>query len=114
MSKNLRTCLKTMELYSKTKSKNLKKSLLHEMSKTECFYKALYEVVNNIYLGNLNFPNKTQKQLKKFIPIMQKIHSQPKTKRKRMKMIKQTGGFISFILPILSSVLAGLVGNAVS
>ena len=117
MSKNLRKCMKTMHIYCCTESKVLKKSLLCEMSKHQCFFDAIFEIVNNIYLKNLSLKSMTifqKREAKRFASIMNKIHKCPKKKLIRRKLVKQTGGFIQFILPILASVVSSLIQNASS
>ena len=114
MSKNLRKCMKTIHLYCCTESKTLKKSILAEMSKHQCFFEALYEVVNNIYLKNINLSPDQKKEARKFIKLMNKIHKHPKNDISRRKLFNQSGGFWQFALPILLPAVFDLVKNAVS
>lgn len=116
MSKNLRKCMKTMHLFCCTQNKKLRKSILDEMSKEECFFEALYEIVNNVFLKNIDFKKLTpaqKRKAKKFLPLLRKIHKHPKSKGIRRKIVKQTGGWISFVLPILTSVVGEIINNAV-
>ena len=117
MSKNLRKCMATMHLYCNSDCPKLKRSILSEMSKQDCFFRALFEIINNIHLKNISLdklkPNE-KKKAKKFATIMNKIHNQPRSKVKRRKLVKQTGGFIQFILPVLTSVVSELISNVVS
>ena len=114
MSKNLRKCMKAMHIYCCTDSKKMKKSILEEMSKSECFFDAMHEVVNNILLKNVKMTSADRRKAKHFIKIMNKIHRCPKKKFIKKKLVKQSGGFIQFILPILTSVISEVIQNAIS
>ena len=117
MSKNLRKCMKNFHLFCCVQNKSLRNSILCELAKDARVFEALYEIVDNIHHKNLDLNGLTQsqkKQLKKFEPIMRKIHCKPKSKVIRKKLVKQTGGWIQFVLPILTSVVSELVTNAVS
>lgn len=117
MSKNLRKCKKTMHLFCCAENKKLKKSVLEEMSENECFFDAMYEIVNNIYLKNMKLSKLTpaqKKQAKKLLPILRKIHKRPKKKIIKRKVILQSGGFINFILPILTTIVSELISDAIS
>jgi len=108
--------MKTMHIYCDTKSVKLKKSILEEMSKNVCFFDAIFEIVNNIYLRKLKLklsPSE-RKKFKKYLNVLDKIHQHPKSIVKKKKLIKQSGGFLPLILPLLASVITGIVTNAVS
>ena len=116
MSRNLRRCMKTMHLYCCTKSKSVKKSILDEMSKENCFFDALYEVINNIHLENFKLKNLVpaqRRKLRKYAEIMHKIHVCPKKKAIRKRLVNQTGGFIQYILPFLVDEIRKIINNAV-
>ena len=96
MSKNLRHCMKSMDVNC-TKGKILKKTFLSEISKNDCFFDAMYEVINNIYLKRFDLKNMTPAQkmrLKKFAKLMNEIHTCPKKKKIQRKLVNQTGSFI--------------------
>lgn len=113
MSKNLRKCMSTMQLYCSTNSTKLKKSILGEMAKNDCFFKAIYEVVNNILLKNIQLTSAQQRKVRKYTTLMHKIHQCPKSSTKRRKLVSQTGGFIQAILPRLAQLVGELIANVV-
>ena len=113
MSKNLRKCMKTMRILCETKSKKIKTSILDEMCKQDCFFDALYEIVNNIYLKHIQFSSNQKRRLKKHIKLMECIHEHPKNPTKRKKIVKQTVGFLNLILPILLPVVGELISNVI-
>lgn len=116
MSKNLRKCMKTMQLYCSTEKKHLRDSILNEMSKHECFFDAIHEIVNNLFLKNINVKSLTPAQknkMKKMLPVMLKIRKKPKNKAIRRKLVQQSGGFLPVVLPVLATVVGELISNAI-
>jgi hypothetical protein len=114
MSKNLRQCLKTMHLYCGSKCPKTKKSLLNDMSKNDIFFKAIYEIVNNISKNNIKLNSHQSKKLVKHVKIMKKILSKPKSKHTRRLLVKQSGGFLPILLPIVGGAIADLLVNVIS
>ena len=114
MSKNLRKCMNKMHLVCDSKCPKLKKSILADMSKDNQYFRALYEIVHNIKLKNIKLTPSEKKKFKKYIKFMEEILKKPKNVRKRRQLVNQSGGFLPIILPILTSVISGLIGNAIS
>lgn len=110
--------MKTMHVYCCTDSKPLKKAILSEMSKHQCFFDAINEIVNNIFLKNIDLKKKlTPAQLRKarkFIPLINKIHRCKKKPLIQKKLVNQTGGFIQFVLPLLIPVVKEVLEYAIS
>ena len=102
-----------MKLYCRSSDK-MKKSIICEMAKRDCFFEAIYEIINNIYLENIKLPNTERNQLKKFLKVINKIHKHPKQKLTRRKLIVQSGGFLPIILPIVATLVTELITNAIS
>ena len=117
MSKNLRRCMKHMDIYCCTKGKSLKKSFLQQISRNDCFFDAIYEIINNIFLGKLNLSKLTpaqKKSVRRSANLMCKIHKRPKSKAKRKKLSNQTGGLIQLFYPLLAEKVASILRNALS
>jgi hypothetical protein len=114
MSKNLRNCMKNMDIFCNTKCRKLKKSILKEMSKNDDYFKALFEIVHNISVNKLKIPKKDKRRMKKHIKTLEHILCNPKSRVKRASAVVQSGGFLPIILPILGTVLSGLIGNVIS
>ena len=109
--------MKTMHLYCGTEKKPLKQALLNEMSKHDCFFDAIYEIINNLFLKNLKFKRGSisqRRKIKSFLPVLHKIKKKPKNRVIRRKLVNQTGGFIQFVLPVLTAVVGGLISDAFS
>ena len=115
MSKNLRKCLRKMHHFCDFKSKNLKKNLLNEMCGDDCFFEAIYEIVNNIKCGCVRVPRNKKKLFKpRHLNVMDKIIKRPKSKAIRKKLVRQSGGFLPYILPIITPIIIELIQNAIS
>ena len=117
MSRNLRQCLNCMDIYHSTKNSRMRKNYLKEISKEEKFFEALFEIVNNIYLGKFDLKRMKpaqKKKIRKYANIMDKIHRRPKRKSMRKKIVNQSGGFIQFILPELVTEIIDLIKDASS
>ena len=116
MSKNLRRCMKNMHHVCDVKSRKLKNSILEEMSKKKEFFEAIYEIVNNIqakFLKLDDLPPSELGKLKKHFFLMEQIHKRPKSKIRRKRLVKQSGGFLPIILPILTTVVGELIANVI-
>ncbi len=113
MSKNLRKCMKNMHLVCDANCPKIKKSLLKEMSKNGHYFEALFEIVHNINLKNIKLKTAEKKKLKKFVRFMMMVLDKPKSKIKRSSLVNQSGGFLPVVLPILGTVLAEILGNAI-
>ena len=67
MSKNLRKCLKNMNVLNKTKCSNLKKSILNDISKNDEYFEAIFEIVLNLSENKLNLTSSDRKHLRKYL-----------------------------------------------
>lgn len=110
--------MKTMHVYCCTDSKTLKKAILSEMSKHQCFFDAINEIVRNIFLRNIDLNKKLTpaqvKRARKFIPLMNKIHRCKNKPLIQKRLVNQTGGFIQFFLPFLIPVVKEVIEYAIS
>ena len=114
MSRNLRKCMKTMHLYCEQEHGDIKDSILDEMSKNDCYFEAIFEIIENLRIGKLRLPPSKLKHLKVHLNILDEICDNPKSNVKRRKLVKQTGGFLQIVLPILTTIVAELISNAIS
>src|SRR5258708_5498172 len=112
MSKNLRQCMKLMNVFYNTKSPKARASILNEMSRHECYFKALFEIIDNIHAGNLVSNKKTKVKLRRCIRFMEAVFKKPKSRRKRAALVKSqraNGFFLSAIIPLLTTVVGKLI-----
>jgi hypothetical protein len=105
--------MKNLHLVCDTKCKKLQKSILKEMSKNDVYFKALYEIVRNIYLKNIKLKQSDKLKLKKNAKVLNNILSNPKSKRKRSLLVNQSGGFLPFILPLVGTAISELISYAI-
>lgn len=74
----------------------------------------MVEILYNILNNNLSVPSRDfNKLVHRRKPILADVYSAARNRRLRKKLIlNQKGGFIGAIIPILTSVLGGLVSSA--
>lgn len=72
----------------------------------------IVEILFNIIMGNIKITAKDQKSLKPYKKPLLKLVNTPKRSRKAF-VYKQKGGFIGAVLPIIASLIGGLVSNVV-
>ena len=114
MSKNLRNCLSSMSILTETKCKKLKRSILCDFSKNDKYFKAIFEIVLNLSENKMILTSHEKKKLNKHLKILEKILKNPKCKRKRSLAVKQSGGFLNILLPIVGTLITELISNAFS
>lgn len=90
--------------------KNIRTSIVKNADSD--FTKSVCEICQNIVNGNLETGNNTNKvQLKKKLKIIKALADKKKSLKKKVKYIRQKGGFI---LPLLSSIVAPILGTLIS
>jgi len=72
----------------------------------------IVEILYNIVKGNIDIESKQKKCLKPYKKPLLKLVNMPKKSRKNF-VYKQKGGFIGAVLPIIASLIGGLVSNVV-
>jgi hypothetical protein len=72
----------------------------------------IVEILYNIIMGKIEIGSKQKKCLKSYKKPLLKLVNIPKTSRKKF-VYKQTGGFIGAVLPIIASLIGGIVSNVV-
>ena len=106
--------MQKMHLYCDCKSNKGKKLMMKEMCQERGFFDAIFEIVNNIYLENIELTPPIKRKLKKHLAVLDKIQKKPKSKVIQRKLVKQSGGFLPYLLPILTPLIVDLIKNAVS
>jgi hypothetical protein len=73
----------------------------------------IVEILYNIIMGNISLQSKEHKRLSLYQKPLLRLMNLP-NKEKRQKFIyKQKGGFIGAILPVVASLIGGIISNAV-
>jgi len=108
MSKNLNKCYSKLQFIASVKSPILRKKLLTSLS-DECLYKALNEIAVNTIKGNVKL-NKSQKtQLRKYKTNLIGLSKKTNNKSRKIKLIKQSGGFLPILIPAIASIIGSLI-----
>ena len=73
---------------------------------------AIFEIIVNIIRGNVKVSTKQRQTLIKYKKhLMQILNSVEVRKKNRWLLYYQKGGFISAVIPVLASVLGGILGS---
>lgn len=73
----------------------------------------IIEILYNIVMGNIHAPKNKINQLRPHVGRLKTLVNQPNKTMRREYVYKQSGGFISALLPIAASIIGGLIGNAI-
>src|SRR5258708_3029237 len=104
MSQNLQKSLKDLKFISKIKCPKTKKVLLRYFSTQLRIYNALRELCLNIIKDNFGLDRKNVNHLSKYKRIIRSIATKSKPKaRERKRLIVQSGGFLSYLIPLALS-----------
>jgi len=103
-----------MNVFCETKNHKLRKSFLKEMSCNDCYFRALFEIALNISNGKLKLKAQEKKKLRKEARIIERILAKPKSEHRRALVVKQSGGFLSIVIPAVITGLSEILRNAIS
>ena len=82
--------------------------LLLNLADDELF-KALQELAINFNKGNIKLNKTQQKHISRFKGILKRLTKKPRSKSIKRKLIKQSGGFLPYLLPALASIAASFL-----
>ena len=109
MSKNLSDCFQTLLLVSRIKDDRQRQKVLEIIGCDDKIYKALHELAINLIHGNIPLTKRQKlhltKEKKKILPLAKKIND----KRRRKRVVRQTGGFLNIVLPVVATLLTELL-----
>ena len=81
----------------------------------ECLIKYISDCCVGVLSRKINFPNKFYPHLQKHQnDLLYLAQTYPSIRKKKERLIRQSGGFLSILLPALASSLFGLITNLVS
>jgi hypothetical protein len=109
MSNNLQKCLQELNELNKLKDKKSKQAVLKFLANKKCIYLALREISLNVL--NKQIPL-NKKQLEKLGPHAKTIKALAcGTNRKHIqkKLVEQSGGFLPYLIPIVSTLLPAVI-----
>ena len=110
LPKSVKRSLPYIKVLVKSKSNINRKEVLCKFP--QFVINDIVEILYNILTGQLKIKSEERKRLKPYKKPIIKLGNTPKSHRKDF-VYKQTGGFIGAVLPIIASLIGGLVSNVV-
>src|SRR5258708_11319180 len=110
MSKNLKNCMQQLQFIAKIKDSDLRKKVLKNVA-DDCLYSALNEIALNTVNKKVPLSAIDKKSLRKHRVKIQNLACFTKNKKKRKRLVVQSGGILPFIIPTIASILTSLIAN---
>jgi hypothetical protein len=104
VSKNLQLCLRELKLLVSIKDKKARAIVLKKLSKKSCIYDAMREIAINILNKNIPLNKRQLKKLGPHAKTIKRLACGVKEKKKRPKLVNQSGGILPFIIPLLTTI----------
>ena len=108
MSENLKKCMNKLQFIASIKDDKLRQKILMTMS-DECLFKALAEISTNTLNNNIKLSAIQKKKLQRYKKIFKKFSSKVNNKVTKTKLIKQSGGWLPILIPVVASLLTSLI-----
>src|SRR5258708_39696140 len=110
MSNNLKNCMQQLQVIAKIKDSELRKKVLKNFA-DDCLYKALNEIALNTVNKKVPLSAKDKKSLHKHSIKIKKLACFTKDKKKRKRLVVQSGGILPILIPTIASILTSLIAN---
>jgi hypothetical protein len=110
LPKSVNRSLPYIKILAKSDRSVNKKEVLHNFP--PFVINDIVEILYNIITGQIEIGSKHKKCLKPYKKPLLKLVNTPKTSRNHF-VYKQKGGFIGAVLPIIASLIGGIVSNVV-
>ena len=111
MSDNLQQMINVLKLISEVRNNKTRNDLLRDFSGNVNLRKALKEIAVNVVRRKIPLNEIDKKRLRKFKKIIYDL-SKTKSDRKGKQLFRQSGGFLSAILPLVLSLLPTIINGA--
>lgn len=111
MSKNLQNCLKELYLIANIKKLRVRQEVLKDISDNECIYNALKEIAVNTVNRKIKLNPKQRRKLQKSAFIINEFSKSQKSRKKKRKLVVQTGGALPILIPAVIALLTNLIQN---
>ncbi len=108
MSQNLRRCIKELRKAMSYTDKDKRKHILEHLSNKDCVYKALREISMNIINKQIPLNKKQLDRLNPHAKTIRSLKCGVRSRKARKSLVNQSGGFLPWLIPIVTSVLANL------
>ena len=77
--------------------------------------KIIAQIIANLIHPDFKLPKRQLKRLSSYAPILRSLRAKDTTlAQKRTLLIRQSGGFLPFILPLISAAVGGLINTVLS
>jgi len=106
MSSSLKKYLNQLKFFVGIKNKNVRDQILKQWCNDDNFFNAVKEIVENTMKKTLPIKARERRMLKKYKNTLSEFIKPSIPKRKRKKLVIQSGGFLPILIPILTSFLA--------
>jgi len=110
MSVNLRKCMNKLKMIASIKDEKTRKNVLSKIS-DDCLYKALHEIAVNTVAQKVPLSAKLKKSLRKHKIKIKKLSCKTNNKKKRKKLVIQSGGFLPILIPAVASIITSLIAS---
>jgi len=109
MSENLKNCMIELLELTKLKDRKSKEAVLKFLSKKKCVYLALREISLNILNKQIPLNKKQLSKLGPHAKTIKALACGSNYKKSQKKLVVQSGGFLPYIIPIVSTLLPAIV-----
>ena len=110
MSEFLKQVIHFLEVVSRIKKKSDRERIMKALAEDKKVRHMMKEISINLLKKQMNITPAQAKQLKKFKSTFVGLATRGNSKRKKIKLIKQTGGSLPILIPILSALVSSLIG----
>ena len=111
MTDELRKHWDNLLLSTQLKNVRSRKDFLKLMSKDETVYEAIKNIVINLMKGNINLNKRSKLKLMKEKKVIKAFTCNNKCKKKKQKIVEQSGGFLNVVIPLIASVIADIIND---
>jgi hypothetical protein len=108
MSARLKSIIQLLEFVASIKSSQLREQLLKKMSKRPEVYKALCEIAYSTVSKNISLDAAHKKKLKTYKSTIVELSCKHESRRKKQKLVVQSGGFLPILIPLALALLNGI------
>ena len=109
MSANLKKCMKELKIAMSYKHKPTRNAILMFLAHKKCIYNALREISMNILNKNLKLKRHHIRRLNPHVETIKALKRGVKTPKERRKLVRQSGGFLPWLLPVIASAISAVI-----
>ena len=111
MSDNLISTIKHLELIASIKNSRRRNAILKDFAGNLKIFDALREIAVNTIKKNIPLTTHQKRKLRRYEKTILGLSRKRISRRKKKKLVEQSGGFLSIVLPIVASLVGDLIAN---